>query len=148
MAEDPGADRLARRPTRPDALLQREWLVTNGLGGYASGTVAGVATRRYHGLLIAALPAPLGRMVMLSHLAEQVRCRDGALVRLGGEESAAGLDAPRRRAPREFRLEAGLPVWSYERPGCVDREAAASAARCRTRSTSLPPARGRRPACG
>ena len=48
-------------PTRTEPLLTREWLVTNGLGGYASGTVAGVATRRYHGLLIAALPAPLGR---------------------------------------------------------------------------------------
>ena len=41
--------------------LLREWLVTNGLGGYASGTIAGVTTRRYHGLLIAALPAPLGQ---------------------------------------------------------------------------------------
>ena len=39
----------------PEALVTREWLVTNGLGGYASGTVSGVITRRYHGLLIAAL---------------------------------------------------------------------------------------------
>ena len=52
---------------------RREWLVTNGLGGYASGTVAGVVTRRYHGLLVAALPAPLGRYVMLNHLLERVR---------------------------------------------------------------------------
>ena len=51
----PGQSDRHREP-----LLTREWLVTNGLGGYASGTVAGVATRRYHGLLIAALPAPLG----------------------------------------------------------------------------------------
>ena len=51
----------------------REWLVTNGLGGYASGTVGGVITRRYHGLLIAALPSPHGRIVMLSHVAEQLR---------------------------------------------------------------------------
>ena len=51
--------------------------MTNGLGGYASGTVAGVATRRYHGLLIAALPAPLGRMMMLNHLSELVRLPDG-----------------------------------------------------------------------
>ena len=50
-----------------------EWLVTNGLGGYASGTVAGVATRRYHGLLVAALPGAQGRMMMLNHLSEQVR---------------------------------------------------------------------------
>ncbi len=65
-----GASR-GRRPI-PRArmtLATREWLVTNGLGGYASGTIAGVITRRYHGCLIAALPAPLGRMVMLSHVA-------------------------------------------------------------------------------
>ena len=43
---------------RLEPLLTREWLITNGVGGYASGTVAGVVTRRYHGLLIAALPAP------------------------------------------------------------------------------------------
>jgi len=60
----------------PDALVTREWLVTNGLGGYASGTVSGVITRRYHGVLIAALAAPFGRMVMLSHIAEQVRFAD------------------------------------------------------------------------
>src|SRR4051794_40128532 len=44
----------SRTPTSgPEPLLSREWLVTNGLGGYASGTVSGVCTRRYHGLLIA-----------------------------------------------------------------------------------------------
>src|SRR5438105_10390603 len=70
----------------PDALVTHEWLVTNGLGGYASGTVAGVITRRYHGVLIAALPAPLGRIVMLSHLAEQLRFPDGRRVEIGGRE--------------------------------------------------------------
>ena len=44
-----------------DATSTREWLVTNGLGGYASGTISGIVTRRYHGLLVAALPAPIGR---------------------------------------------------------------------------------------
>ncbi|MGL5877529.1 MAG: glycogen debranching enzyme N-terminal domain-containing protein, partial [Xenococcaceae cyanobacterium] len=42
----------------------REWLVTNGIGGYASGTVAGMLTRRYHGLLVAALDPPLGRTLL------------------------------------------------------------------------------------
>ena len=56
----------------PVLLLTREWLVTNGLGGYASASVSGACTRRYHGLLIAALPAPLGRMVMLSHFGEEI----------------------------------------------------------------------------
>src|SRR5262245_51017284 len=51
-------------------ILRREWLITNGLGGYGSGTISGMVSRRYHGLLIAALPAPFGRVVMLNHLAE------------------------------------------------------------------------------
>ena len=49
----------------PRFSTEREWLVTNGLGGYASGTVAGVLTRRYHGLLVAALQPPLGRTLLL-----------------------------------------------------------------------------------
>jgi predicted glycogen debranching enzyme len=82
---------LVRRITREQLesdhhsqFLTREWLVTNGLGGYASGTIAGVATRRYHGLLIAALPAPLGRWLMLSHLSERVRLPDGRQIKLSG----------------------------------------------------------------
>lgn len=49
---------------------RREWLVTNGLGGYASGTLAGVNTRRYHGLLVAALTPPVGRTVLVGGLVE------------------------------------------------------------------------------
>src|SRR5437867_4625125 len=95
-----------------ELLLDREWLVTNGLGGYASGTVSGVITRRYHGLLIAALAAPLGRLVMLSHLAEQVRWPDGRRAEIGGRERSG--DAPDAHGTGylvEFRLEGGLPVW-------------------------------------
>ena len=97
-----------------EGLLTREWLVANGLGGYASGTVSGVHTRRYHGLLISALPAPLGRIVMLSDLAEQVVLPDGTKVRLGGEIKAGS--PPQFLGPlvlSEFRLEFGLPVWLY-----------------------------------
>ena len=72
--------RIERPRDREDETLnagdrppRREWLVTNGLGGYASGTVAGVLTRRYHGMLVASLPAPLGRIVMLNHVLERVR---------------------------------------------------------------------------
>ena len=54
------------------AALSREWLVTNGLGGYASATVAGVNTRRYHGLLVAVLNPPVQRMVLLAALEEWV----------------------------------------------------------------------------
>ncbi|MGE5308760.1 MAG: amylo-alpha-1,6-glucosidase [Deltaproteobacteria bacterium] len=95
-----------------EALLTKEWLVTNGLGGYASGTVAGVITRRYHGLLIADLPAQ-GRRVMLNHLYEEA-VTGGACLSLGGEErSDCG---PQKDCCRcsDFRLELGLPVWRYE----------------------------------
>src|SRR5258705_259823 len=67
-------------------LLDREWLATNGLGGYASGTVSGACTRRYHGLLIAALPAPLGRVVMFNHLGEEVKFSDRKILRLDSDE--------------------------------------------------------------
>ena len=100
--------------------VTREWLVTNGLGGYASGTVPGVITRRYHGLLIAALPAPLGRIVMLSHLAEQLKFADGHCVQIGGRErSGDAADARGTGYLTEFRLEAGLPVWRYDVEGVV-----------------------------
>jgi predicted glycogen debranching enzyme len=104
----------------PSALVTREWLVTNGLGGYASGTVAGVVTRRYHGMLIAALAAPLGRTVMLSHVAEQVRFADGRRVEIGGRERAGDAqDVHGTGHLTEFRLESGIPVWRYEVDGLV-----------------------------
>ena len=97
-----------------EVLLSHEWLVTNGLGGYASGTVSGAITRRYHGLLIAALPAPHGRMVMWSHASEFLRFADDDIVSLGSEERAGGqLDLRAAECLREFRLEDGLPVWTY-----------------------------------
>ncbi len=97
-----------------ELLLDREWIVTNGLGGYASGTISGAITRRYHGLLIAALPAPLGRMVMWSHVSEFLRFSDNDVVSLGAEERAGGqLDLQSADFLCEFRLEDGLPVWIY-----------------------------------
>jgi predicted glycogen debranching enzyme len=97
-----------------EVLLTREWLVTNGLGGYASGTVSGAVTRRYHGLLIAALPAPLGRIVMWNHVSEFLRFSADDVVSLGAEERAGGqLDLKSADYLAEFRLEDGLPVWTY-----------------------------------
>jgi predicted glycogen debranching enzyme len=95
-------------------LLKPEWLITNGLGGYASGTVAGPLTRRYHGLLVAALPTPLGRMVLLSHLWERARLPDRTVVVLTAEERQDTLELAGVRALIEFRLEDGLPVWLYD----------------------------------
>ncbi|HJU67732.1 MAG TPA: amylo-alpha-1,6-glucosidase, partial [Gemmatimonadaceae bacterium] len=102
------------------AFLAREWLVTNGLGGYASSTVAGVNTRRYHGILVAALANPLGRMVMLSHVGERVITPTGDVIVVSGEERIGGrLEVPSARWLSEFRLERGLPVWEYQLPGAT-----------------------------
>jgi predicted glycogen debranching enzyme len=103
-----------------DSLLGHEWLVANGLGGFASSTVACVPTRRYHGLLVAALPTPLGRTVMFNHLSEWLRLPSGARFQIGGQERTGGvLEMPGARHLAEFRLEEGLPVWRYELEGAV-----------------------------
>jgi predicted glycogen debranching enzyme len=94
---------------RPDASL--EWLVTNGLGGYASGPVRGGLTRRYHGMLVASLPAPLGRMVCLSAL--RTTLVTGGRDVLIDHEDLMRLEGPDAAYLREFRLDAGLPVWVY-----------------------------------
>ena len=104
----------------PVLLLTREWLVTNGLGGYASASVSGACTRRYHGLLIAALPAPLGRMVMLSHFGEEIAFADDSVLDFSGEDvTEEHIDLPSAEFLSEFRLEAGLPVWRHDIRGCI-----------------------------
>ncbi|HEV8660431.1 MAG TPA: amylo-alpha-1,6-glucosidase [Thermoanaerobaculia bacterium] len=103
-----------KRGDPQEALLAREWLVTNGLGGYSSGTIGGAATRRFHGKLIAALPAPLGRFMMLNHLEESVDS-----YKLSGDEHGGGKEIayPEPDFLEEFVLECGLPVWRYSKNG-------------------------------
>jgi predicted glycogen debranching enzyme len=102
-------------PAELESLLKHEWLVTNGLGSYASGTISGVPTRRYHSLLAAALPEPHGRYVMLNQLSELVRLPDGNTQKIGGIELAGGtLDVYGMSTLREFRLDSGMPVWRYD----------------------------------
>ncbi|MCW2249400.1 putative glycogen debranching enzyme [Azospirillum fermentarium] len=104
----------------PDAALRREWLVPNGLGGFASATVAGTVTRRYHGLLVAALPAPLGRVVMLSQLNDVLVTADGSERVLTRHAAGPGPGENGEPGPlSEFRLEMGLPVWRYTVDGTV-----------------------------
>jgi predicted glycogen debranching enzyme len=101
-------------------LLRREWLTTNGLGGYASGTISGGVSWRYHGLLISALPAPFGRMVMLNHLEESICLADRRLVQIAGAEpNELGDRASVSHYLTEFRLENGLPIWRYEIDGVI-----------------------------
>jgi predicted glycogen debranching enzyme len=100
-------------------LMEHEWLVTNGLGGYASSTITGVVSRRYHGLLVAALDAPIGRMVVFNYISEFLRFGEGESISLGDKE---GPIHPRPGGPdvlTSFRLEAGLPVWRFEIHGVV-----------------------------
>src|SRR3989440_9708623 len=109
-------------PENPDPvnLLTREWLVANGLGGYASASVSGACTRRYHGLLVAALPAKLGRMVMLSHFGEEVALADESVIDFSGEElNEEHLDLHSANYLTEFALEAGMPVWRYNIQGYI-----------------------------
>jgi predicted glycogen debranching enzyme len=104
----------------PEDFVRREWLVTNGLGGYASGTITSAITRRFHGLLIAALPAPLGRCMLLTHLSERLRFADREVAWLGPYNDGGHLaQAEGARHLAEFRLEAGLPIWRYEVGGCA-----------------------------
>jgi predicted glycogen debranching enzyme len=105
--------------TIADDALSREWIVTNGLGGYSSGTVIGACTRRYHGLLVSSLPAPHGRVMMLNHMSEVMRLGDGRTARLGAEEARGALDWHGRGHLAEFRVELGLPVWVYDLGGVV-----------------------------
>jgi predicted glycogen debranching enzyme len=101
-------------------LLEHEWLVTNGLGGYASGTVSGATTRRYNGYLIAAHPVPLGRLMMFNHLFEYLRLPDYSSVQFGGVERTGGrLELHGIDNLLEFRMESGLPVWRYAVQGFV-----------------------------
>jgi predicted glycogen debranching enzyme len=93
---------------------QREWLVTNGIGGFASGTVSGNLTRRYHGLLVAALNPPVGRMQLVAKLDETAHY-DGADYALATNRWESGAVEPQGYLNIEsFRLDGTVPVWRFE----------------------------------
>ena len=96
-----------------EAAEAREWLVTNGLGGFASGTVAGTATRRYHALLVAALRPPVERKVLVAGLDESARYRDNTFP-LSTNRWVSGFVSPSGYLQIEsFFLEGTKPVWRY-----------------------------------
>ncbi len=97
-----------------DSGAAREWLVTDGLGGYAMGTAAGLRTRRYHGLLVAASPSPARRHLGLAALDAVVRLGDRT-VRLGTHEWASGAIAPDGyRLLASFTVDDGVPRWRWD----------------------------------
>lgn len=96
-----------------DGGMRREWLVTNGLGGYASSTVPGVNTRRYHGLLVAALSPPVGRTVLVGNTVEWATY-GGQRYALSTHEFADGTIHPGGYVHlQSFTLDGTLPVWVF-----------------------------------
>ncbi|MEW5956548.1 MAG: amylo-alpha-1,6-glucosidase [Chloroflexota bacterium] len=92
---------------------QREWLVTNGIGGYASGTVAGMLTRRYHGLLVAALKPPLGRTLLVTKLDETVASNQDIFPLFANRWASQVIEPGGFIHLERFHLEGTTPVWTF-----------------------------------
>lgn len=102
---------------RLDVASRREWIETNGLGGYASATIAGLNSRRYHGLLVAALRPPTERVVLLSKLEEVLIVGDARF------ELSTNLYQPEVVSPQGFQLQIGFrldpfPIFTYRAGAC------------------------------
>jgi predicted glycogen debranching enzyme len=94
-----------------------EWLATNGIGGYACGTVSGLLTRRYHGLLVAALQPPLGRTLLLAKLDEAATYRGQTYLFFANRWADGTVDPQGFQHIERFHLEGTTPVWTY---ACAD----------------------------
>jgi len=95
------------------AAESREWLVTNGIGGYASGTVAGSQTRRYHGLLVAALQPPVGRTQLVSAIDEVVHYAGTDFCLATHRWASGAVDPQGFLLLEDFHLAGSTPVWTY-----------------------------------
>lgn len=100
---------------RLDELLEREWLVPNHLGGYASSTLAGLNTRKYHGLLVAAMTPPVRRLVLLSRVEEVVTC-NGWPTPLACNEYPGTVHPRGHESLAAFSHEP-FPRWAYQGEG-------------------------------
>src|SRR5262244_128194 len=98
-----------------DAASRREWLETNGIGGFASSTITGLNTRRYHGLLVAATKPPLGRMVLLSKV-EETLVIDGRRFDLSCNRYPGVVHPQGHTLLKQFRQDP-FPVFVYEMEG-------------------------------
>jgi predicted glycogen debranching enzyme len=98
-----------------DVASRREWLETNGIGGFASSTITGLNTRRYHGLLVAATKPPVGRMVLLSKL-EETLIVEGKRLDLSCNRYPGVIHPQGNMHLKEFR-QAPFPVFVYEMDG-------------------------------
>src|SRR5437879_345068 len=98
-----------------DTALRREWLETNGIGGFASSTIIGLNTRRYHGLLVAATKPPVGRYVLLSKL-EETLFIEGHAIDLSANRYPGAVHPLGFKYLKQFRLDP-FPVFTYEIEG-------------------------------
>ncbi len=103
-------------------MRNREWLITNGLGGYASGTLAGVCTRRYHGAFVPNLSEPRGRHVLISRIDEEFAFGDRQIVVGGADFSDHSLSEDNLRWLRTFEVEGNIARWTYDFSGLVIRK--------------------------
>ena len=94
-----------------EAASSREWLETNGIGGFASGTISGANTRRYHGLLTAATRPPLGRVTVLSKF-EEILELDGIQFELSTNQFIGGVSPQGYKFLESFRLDP-FPIWTF-----------------------------------
>ena len=95
------------------AATEREWLVTNGIGGFAAGTISGAQARRYHGLLFAALTPPVGRTLLVSKIDETAHYRGAEFPLYANRWSSGHVDAPACNWMERFRLDGSMPVWTF-----------------------------------
>src|ERR1700693_5216859 len=105
-----------------EARVRRECLETNGIGGFASSTIVGLNTRRYHGLLVAATKPPVGRQVLLSNL-EETLLIDGKPVELSANRYPGVIHPQGFRYLNQFRLNP-FPIFTYEIEGIVIEKSA------------------------
>ncbi|GAC1670297.1 MAG: hypothetical protein PVS2B2_00700 [Candidatus Acidiferrum sp.] len=114
MVSTPGQIRFGREVCgRIEIGEQREWLVTNGLGGFASGTVVGCATRRYHGLLIAALQPPVGRTQLVAAIDETAHYAGCDYAFATHRWADGSVDPKGFQWIESFSLDGTAPVWRF-----------------------------------
>lgn len=100
-----------------EAASSREWLETNGLGGFSSSTITGLNTRRYHGLLVAATKPPVGRLVLLSKL-EETLVIDDRRYELSANQYPGTVHPQGFRYQTSFKLDP-FPIFTYEIEGII-----------------------------
>jgi len=101
------------------AAESREWLVTNGLGSFASGTISGILTRRYHGLLVAALDPPRKRTLLVTKI-DEIASLGGTDFALGANRWSGGaIDPQGFNFLESFWLEGTVPIWKYQFGGAI-----------------------------